>query len=110
MRKPIFDVVEELRLWIANCGLSKEEIARGSRVDLSTIYRLVEGGDSRKKMGSALKRLCEYANIRLESAVQRGSIPRVVEDAVLASWDGSREHAARLARAIRTLGEVTRFR
>jgi hypothetical protein len=73
---------------------------------LSTVYRILDGNMARKKYGAGLKRLCEFANVPIE-VIPPGDVPPTIRKAVLETWDGTAAHANRLARAIRTLGEVT---
>ena len=108
MRRQVSEVVLELQGWIRDCGYSPEEIALKAEVDLSTVYRVVDDTQARSKLGAAVKRLCEFAKIPIEVETPRAPMPRMVQDAFLESWDGTREHAVLLARAIRAFGDLTR--
>ena len=60
------------------------------------------------RYGSALKAVCNFANISIQGVAAGGEVPVVVRDAVLRTWDGSTEHANRLASAITAVGELIR--
>jgi hypothetical protein len=107
-RRPIAEVVSELRSWQQERGIAYEEIAFGAGVDLSSVYRLFGDGEPRKRYGKAVKQICKFANIRLNSAQAASEVPAVVRDAVLRTWDGSDEHANRLATAITAVGDLIR--
>lgn len=107
-RRPITEVVSELRSWQQERGLAYEEIARCSGIDLSSVYRLFGDNGPRKRYGKALKLVCKFANISIYGAAVAGEVPPVVRDAVLRTWDGSAEHANRLATAIAAVGDLIR--
>ena len=107
-RRPIAEVVSELRSWQQERGIAYDEIARGAGIDLSSVYRLFGDGEPRKRYGKALKLVCNFANISLIGAPSSNEVPAVVRDAVLRTWDGSAEHANRLATAITAVGELIR--
>ena len=107
-RRPVEEVVAELRSWQRSAGLSHEEIASGASVDLSSVYRLFSGEGHRARYGSALKAVCKFARITTTGRRSAGDIPLVVREAVLLTWDGSTEHATRLASAITVVGELIR--
>ena len=107
-RRPIADVVSELRSWQQEGGFAYDEVARQAGVDLSSIYRLFGDDEPRKRYGKALKQVCKFANISLYGAAGASDVPPVVRDAVLRTWDGSAEHAIRLATAITVVGELIR--
>jgi hypothetical protein len=107
-RRPIIEVVSELRSWQQERGLAYDEIAKRSGVDLSSVYRLFNDNEPRKRYGKALKLVCKFANISIDGAAVVGEVPPVVRDAVLRTWDGSAEHANRLASAITAVGELIR--
>ena len=107
-RRPITDVVSELRSWQQERGLAYAEIARGAGVDLSSIYRLFRDDEPRRRYGKALKLICKFANISMTVTPTAREVPPIVRDAVLRTWDGSTEHANRLASAIEAVGELIR--
>lgn len=107
-RRPIAEVVSELRSWQQERGLAYDEIAKGSGIDLSSVYRLFGDNEPRRRYGKALKLVCKFANISIHRAAVGGEVPPVVRDAVLRTWDGSAEHAKRLASAITAVGELIR--
>lgn len=107
-RRPIEEVVAELRAWQRNAGLSHEEIANGAGVDISSVYRLFGDDQHRSRYGSALKAVCKFAEIATAGHRQAADVPPVVREAVLRTWDGTAEHANRLASAIAVVGELIR--
>lgn len=107
-RRPITEVVSELRSWQQERRISYEDIALGAGVDLSSVYRLFGDGVPRKRYGKAVKRICRFANVHLNSTRSASEVPAVVRDAVLRTWDGSAEHANRLATAITAVGDLIR--
>ena len=107
-RRPITEVVLELRSWQQGRGTAYEEIAEGAGIDLSSVYRLFNEGGERKRYGKALKLVCKFANISIEGTRAASEVPAVVREAVLRTWDGSAEHANRLASAITAVGELIR--
>jgi len=107
MKRPLSEIVAELQAWGRSTALDYPEIARRSGVDLSTVYRVMSGEFERQKYGAGIKKLCKFAKVTMEVEAA-GEVPLAVKRAVLETWDGTPAHAKRLARAIRTLGEVTR--
>jgi hypothetical protein len=107
-RRPIEEVVAELRAWHRTAGLSHEEIANGAGVDISSVYRLFGDDQHRSRYGSALKAVCKFAEIATAGHRQAADVPLVVREAVLRTWDGTAEHANRLASAITAVGELIR--
>lgn len=107
-RRPIEDVIAELRAWQRTAGLSHEEIANGAEVDISSVYRLFADDQDRSRYGSALKAVCKFAKIAIAGHQRATDVPPVVREAVLRTWDGSAEHANRLASAITAVGELIR--
>jgi transcriptional regulator with XRE-family HTH domain len=107
MRRPIDEVIAELRTWRKKSGLSYAQIADLSGVNLSTIYRQFDSPSARLRYGSALKRVCKIAKISLDVQAPEG-VPSVVRRAVLETWDGTPEHALRLAKVIKAVGELLR--
>lgn len=106
--RPITDVMSELRSWQQEHGFAYDEIARCSGVNLSSIYRLFSDDRPRQRYGKALKRVCKFANISIRRVAGVSEVPPVVREAVLRTWDGSAEHANRLATAITAVGELIR--
>jgi hypothetical protein len=107
-RRPIAEVVSELRSWQQERGLAYDEIAKGAGVDLSSVYRLFGDNEPRRRYGKALKLVCNFANISIHGTAAASEVPTVVRDAVLRTWDGSAEHANRLATAITAVGDLIR--
>lgn len=100
--------MSELRSWQQERGIAYGDIARCTGVDLSSVYRLFGDGEPRRRYGKALKLVCKFANISLIGAPTASEVPPVVRDAVLRTWDGSAEHANRLATAITAVGDLIR--
>jgi hypothetical protein len=107
-RRPIAEVVSELRSWQQERGIAYEDLAFGAGVDLSSVYRLFGDGEPRKRYGRAVKKICKFANVSLIGTQASSEVPAVVRDAVLRTWDGSAEHANRLATAITAVGDLIR--
>jgi len=107
-RRPIADVVAELRSWQQRTGTAYEDIASGAEVNLSSVYRLFNDDSGRSRYGSAIKAVCKFANVSIGSHPSAAEVPPVVRDAVLRTWDGTAEHANRLASAITAVGELIR--
>ncbi len=107
-RRPINEVVSELKSWQQERRISFEDIAVGAGVDLSSVYRLFGDAVLRKRYGKAVKRICKFANVSLDGTQSASEVPAVVRDAVLRTWDGSAEHANRLATAITAIGDLIR--
>ena len=107
-RRPITEVVSELRSWQQGRGIAYETIAKEAGIDLSSVYRLFNDDGPRKRYGKALKLVCKFANISVEGTHAAREVPAVVREAVLRTWDGSAEHANRLATAITAVGELIR--
>lgn len=107
-RRPIEEVVAELLAWQRKAGLSHEEIANGAGVDISSVYRLFGDDQHRSRYGSALKAVCKFAEIGTAGHRRAADVPPVVREAVLRTWDGTAEHANRLALAITAVGELIR--
>lgn len=107
-RRPIAEVVTELRSWQQERSVAYEDIASGAGVDLSSVYRLFNEDGGRSRYGSALKAVCKFANVSIHGHLSGAEVPPVVRDAVLRTWDGTAEHANRLASAITAVGELIR--
>ena len=102
------ELVGALRKWHALSGYSYEEIAVKSDVDLSTVYRIFDENAVPEKRGSGIKKICKIAKISLEAPPPSGRLPKVLNEALLAVWDGSNGHAQRLATAITAIGKLDR--
>ena len=107
-RRPIAEVVAELRSWQQATGIAYEEIAYGAKINLSSVYRLFNDDGGRTRYGSALKAVCKFARVSVDGRRSAAEVPPVVRDAVLRTWDGTAEHANRLASAIAAVGELIR--
>jgi hypothetical protein len=106
-RRPISEVITELREWQHEHGWSHAKVALKSKVNLSTVYRILDEEAVPVRYGSALKRICKIAKVSIYRQAS-GEVPAEVRSAVLETWDGSAEHARRLAVAIRVIGDLVR--
>jgi len=94
--KPLPQIVNELLQFFAAEGLATSSaIARRTGLDQSQVYRNLYGHP--KRLTRTHLRLCKYAKIEteLEAADPRSSI--ILMKALSSIWDGSDEHAHRLA-------------
>lgn len=99
----------ELRLWRDDVGLSYGEIAIKAKVNASSVYRVFDGSLERRQYGPALRSICKIAKIEIEQGAARsGDVPPLIRDAVMRTWDGTDEHAGRLAAAISAVGALIR--
>lgn len=104
LQKNINDIIGELRTWVQDSNLTQMEISERTKVNQATISRLTNVYSTRKKMTKPLYKLCNYAKID----IYEGERPHPAEnahlmDALEYAWDGSPEHAKRLAKVIRLL-------
>lgn len=106
-RRPLSDILQELRTWQVASGRSHREIAIGAGVDLSTVYRVFNGQSATIRYGPALRRICKLANLTINESVD-GQLPPEIRNAALDCWNGTPEHATRIAKAIRALGDLLR--
>lgn len=72
------------------------------------MYRLFNDDGGRSRYGSALKAVCKFANVSIHGHSSAAEVPPVVREAVLRTWDGTAEHANRLASVITAVGELIR--
>lgn len=108
-KRPVQEVVLELRLWFGEAGLAYANIADKAKVDLSSVYRVLDPDFSPKQYGSALKAICKIAKIEVEQGNLVGrEMPEKIRVAVMRTWDGSDEHAGKLAAAIVAVGGLIR--
>jgi len=107
MRRPLQDVLYDIRQWREDSGWSPAKIAQRAGVNLATVYRVLDEDAMREKLGAAIKRICKIAKVPVDVA-RDGEIPVELKTAVLEAWDGTPEHGRQLARAIRALGGLAR--
>lgn len=94
--KPTHQITSELRKFFAGRGmLTSVSIAEATGINQSQIHRNLFGKP--KRLSKTLIYLCKYANVSpLETTLDpRESV--VLMEALGAVWDGSDEHACRLA-------------
>jgi len=99
MIKPTTTLVAALKRSRAIRGKSQAELSSETGVPQYQISRILSG--KVKRHTPALLRLCKYAHVKLESA--RKEDPegrRLIELALLNSWDGSQEKARKIARLL----------
>lgn len=107
-KKPLALLVGELEEWRRSTGRSHAQIAAEAGVSPSSVYRIFNGDTARAKYGPALRAICEIASISIGGTPATEPVPSAVRDAVFECWDGTEEHAVRLAKAIKALGELLR--
>lgn len=94
--KPTNQIMSELREFFAAEGyLTSVAIASVTGINQSQIHRNLFGQP--KRLTRTLQKLCKYANL---SAAEQGVDPRdnsILMDAISTVWDGSDDHARRLA-------------
>lgn len=97
--KPIGQITSELRAYFAENGLkTSASIAKVTRINQSQVYRNLFCEP--KRLSRTLQYLCKYANMDLGSPIAVMPNPRdctVLMDALSEVWDGSEDHAMRLA-------------
>ena len=107
MDRPVHEVVDDVRSWRQQCGLSNKEIARLAGINHSTVYRILEGYSPRLRYGPALRSICKLANISTKKA-RSTSVPPEITEVVLQCWDGTEAHANRIAKAVAVLSDLLR--
>jgi len=105
MKKSPSTVVSDLQKWAHDSGFSYAFIAKSAGVNLSTVYRILDPAADHKRVGSAMKAICKFAEIDIHVSTT-SEVPAVLRSAVLDAWDGSDHHAMGLARAIRAIGPL----
>lgn len=96
VHKPTHQVVSELREFFAAEGyLTSAAIASVTGINQSQIHRNLFGQP--KRLTRTLQNLCKYAKL---TATEKGVDPRdnsILMNAISTVWDGSDDHARRLA-------------
>lgn len=115
MRRPIADVVAEIKAWKDACGMSNREIAARAQISVAAVARLFADSGARTRYSTAVKSVGRLARVAMvvelpdepiapmADAYRPGAargVPVVIRDAVMRTWDGTSEHARRLAAAI----------
>jgi hypothetical protein len=86
----------EVRQHFAGRGItSSTAIAKVTGVPQSQVYRNLFGRP--KRISKTLRELCCYANISLKTALPAPASSPILMDALAKVWDGSDDHARRLA-------------
>lgn len=106
----------ELCRYLKEQRVHPDEVAERAGVHRATVYRILQS-QSRKTVGSGLRRLCKVAEIDIYEGVDNDS-GRTRQEAfmdplcaILAKWwDGSEEHAERLRRVLPLICQVTTVR
>ncbi|WP_175363271.1 hypothetical protein [Pseudomonas corrugata] len=97
--KPICQITTELRAYFAEKGLeTSASIAKATQINQSQVYRNLFCEP--KRLSKTLQSLCKYADLHLGSPIAVVPDPRnctVLMDALSEVWDGSEDHAKRLA-------------
>ncbi|SEB44479.1 hypothetical protein SAMN05216178_0350 [Pseudomonas saponiphila] len=94
--KPLSQIVAELLEHFAARGLlTSSAIARDTGVNQSQIYRNLFAAP--RRFTKTHLRLCEYANIDVARDVSDPRSSEILMNALASVWDGSEEHARRLA-------------
>ena len=96
MLKPATTLVEELRRSRAIQGKSQVELSAATGVPQYQISRIL--GGKVKRHTPALVSLCKHARIKLEGVRKEDPAGRrLIELALIGSWDGSLEKAKNIA-------------
>lgn len=106
--KPVNELIEAIRRWREDNGYSFRAVSEKCGVNLATVYRIFDPHLSHSKVGSGIKRICEIAKISLIRGATSTELPVVLSDALLTVWDGTEDHARRLAVAISAIGNLDR--
>lgn len=107
-RRPNPVILQEIRTFIKE-GYERGKFTQSSlaaRADVSqaSVSRILNH-EERGRLGTAVKRLCKYAGVPLYSGeVEAGRID--LQAALEDAWDGTPEHAMKLARIIRAIGPL----
>lgn len=89
-------VVSELQKFFADQGVtSSAGIAKLTGISQSQIYRNLFGQP--KRLTKTIRQLCIYANVSIVVDPVNPATSQVLMDALSVIWDGSEEHARRLA-------------
>lgn len=95
-RKPLSQVIPELLKFFAENGLcTSVSIAKEVGINQSQVYRNLFGAP--KRLTKTHLQLCEYAKINAETEAADPSSNIILMKALASVWDGSDDHARRLA-------------
>jgi len=104
VQRPIHEIIAELLSWYKHSGHSQAELSRLTKVNQSTVSRLLSPNTPRKHVTQALSKLCNYAKIDIYlTTTSNPASNKTLMDALESTWDGTPSHARRLAKIIRQL-------
>jgi transcriptional regulator with XRE-family HTH domain len=98
-------LVQRLKYAVDVLGLSQQQLATATGVHQSQISRMLSG--SAKRVSKNLVKVFEYLENLHGSYANKSEIPRVLQDAIQFSWDGTPGHAEALARVIISLKDLS---
>lgn len=94
--KPLTQIVTQLLEYFAEEGLfTSAAIAKRVEINQSQVYRNLFG--TPKRLTQTHLKLCNYAKINVEIKAEDPRSNAILMDALASIWDGSDEHARRLA-------------
>ena len=94
-------LINGLKYKVNAYGINQQELAKMTGIHQSQISRILSGKVRRTSKNLII--LSAYLeNLHLKNA-KSGGIPRVLEDAIRFSWNGTAQHADALARVITSL-------
>lgn len=94
--KTIRQIQQELRQFFERSGIvSSSGIAKATGINQSQIYRNLYCQP--KRVSNTLKELCNYAKISIFAEQVDPRASTILMEALGAVWDGSEQHAKRLA-------------
>lgn len=97
--KPVRQIALELRAYFAEKGFeTSASISKAARINQSQVYRNLFREP--KRLTKTLRYLCKYADLDIRSPVAVVPDPRdctVLMDVLSEVWDGTDDHAKRLA-------------
>lgn len=97
--KPLNQIVSELLRFFAASGLdTSAAIARQTGINQSQVHRNLFGKP--KRITETHRRLCKYAKIDVEVCAADPRSSAILMGALASVWDGSDDHARRLARLL----------
>lgn len=89
--RPIGDIINDLRAYKNEHGVTQEEIAAGANVSQSDVQRAL-AGKKQRPAGNLLK-ICKYANIDVYASAGNRTVDPVFErrirECINEIWDGS---------------------
>jgi len=98
-------LVDRLKNTVNSLGLSQQELAKLTGIHQSQISRML-AGDVRRVSRNLLKlRSCIDGLHRNNANIE--AVPKILEDAIRFSWNGTTQHAEALARVIISLKDLS---